>query len=109
MAAKKEQRLKVNTEYSGIDTNGFIVRVGVYPVGAPELYGANQGLVDHGAAEWVDEPEVEAVEVVEDQSEHPDWESTSNKQIAKWLEEHGFDVTGWKSKADLIAIYEGSE
>jgi hypothetical protein len=49
--------IKVNTPYSGIDTNGLVVQVGIYPVGAPELYGASDGLVEHGAAEWVDAPE----------------------------------------------------
>ncbi len=110
MATNKQKWLQVNTDYSGIDTNGLVIRAGVYPVGAPELYGAADGLIEHGAAEWVDAPEAVEDAPVEESLEHPDWETTSNKQIAKWLEEKGYDVTGWKTKADLIAIYgEGSE
>lgn len=97
--------LKVLTAYQGADTHGLRVLPGVYASGHEHLHGADEAaLVADGIAERVDEPETEAVEEVTSEA-HPEWEKTSNKQIAAWLEERGYDVTGWKTKADLIAIY----
>lgn len=132
MSKKQDKWLQVNSDYSGIDTNGLVVRVGVYPVGAPELYGASDSLVEHGSAEWVDvpeavvledsEPELTELEVESAEPEATDdevigsWEpaefdleSLTNAQLRKLAEEKGIDHSGAKNKTELVALFEDAE